>query len=183
MYIDIIGDFLTELTTCHTPNEDLKKENIVTRFLAFAKRTKDYDKDHFIKQYNEIGTDLLDGQTFEDFIYRHCLHFYSDVLAEYLHVKSQLEEALSFLEKEKRDVIEKRREIKHRQSVGDESENPEYDKYDYYIKYFINRITIVKEDLVESNLIKHALEIAQTPHWSSWQKCGYIPPPPLLITQ
>lgn len=172
MYIDITGDFLTELTTCHTPNEDLKKENIVARFLAFAKHGKGYDKEHFIKQYNEIGANLLNGQTFEDFIYRRCLYFHSDVLTEYLHAKSRLEEALKYLKKEKLGAIEIRREIKNRLSDEEASEDPEYNKYDYYIKYFADRIKSISEALDEPNLIKCALESAQTPYWAGWQRMG-----------
>lgn len=172
MYIDIISDFLTELKTCHMPNENLKKENIVNRFLAFAERTKGYDREHFSKQYHEIGANLLDGLTFEDFIYSYCLYFHSDVLTEYLHAKNQLEEALNNLKIEKIGAIEKRREIKHQLSDGKESEDHEYNKFAYYIKYFTDRITIIKKELTEPNLIKRALEIAQTPYWARWQKIG-----------
>ena len=40
MYIDIIGDFLTQLTTCHTPTENLKKNISLPDFLSLLRELR-----------------------------------------------------------------------------------------------------------------------------------------------
>ena len=170
MDCEIHKSFLEKLQKSSNPEEDLKKENIVINFLAYTEQKRGYNRDYFIKRYDEMGAELLDNQSLESYIYRYCLYFYSDVLTEYVNIKSQLESALAYLTTEKSIAIDRRREIKRTLPDGKESDSHEYNKFGYYIDYFVDRIAAIKKELQNTNLIKRALDRAQTPYWFSWQK-------------
>lgn len=166
----LIYKFFTSLRSCNNPEENLKKESIVAEFFDFAKREKGYDRDCFVQEYDEIGADILDGKTLEDFIYSEYLHFHSDVLLEYQYTKGFLKEALAYLIQAKTECIKVRTDIKERKTIGKEFDKYTDDKYEYYIEYIVKRIKLIETELDEANLIKRALEMAQTPSWLDWQK-------------
>lgn len=169
MYNQIVIDFINELKNSNNPVEDLKKESIVSNFIKFASKSKNYNEE-FVKEYNALKDAELEGEKLENFIYRDILWFYSDPVIVYSQIKTNLREALSILSKYKEISVEKRREIKKQLNIDKELYELEYSKYEFYINYYVDRIKAVEKEMDESNLIKRALMVARTPPWScfSW---------------
>ena len=174
MYFHDIGDFLEEISACDNPENDLKKENIIARFLDFTRRTKGLDREYFSARLNETGAELLDIQTIDDFIYRHCLYFYSDASAEYRNDGNNLEKALNFLTDAKIWAVNRCQEIKKSLPDGAEKEDLQYKKFGYYIDYLAYRIKIVKNKLTDKKKrIRQAIKKARTDSWFAWQSTEF----------
>ena len=89
-YSKYIADFLASLENSNDPENDLRKENIVSYFIKFLEeKGVAYAKHSLEKKYQDCRHYLDEGESFEDFVYKDCIGLYSDVLEEYHIISAQ----------------------------------------------------------------------------------------------
>ena len=138
---NISSGFLASLEQSQNPEEDLKKENIVSAFLAAVP-----------EQYRQ--------ELQEESIYEDILCFSADVAGEYKHLKHSFDDLTAAIDTQKQTFLS--RKITSPKTKEEEAENKK-------INWYISQLEEIRKDVSAVNLVQMAIRNSRLPaSWGLW---------------